>query len=182
MAAKLTRLTHKIAMQLHLVAESCTICTSRSRRPARKFWIHPRTYLATDWMTVIQFSAGARMGFFFSIRHRVQTGSGAHSAPYSMSTGGSYPGHGVKLTTYLHLVTMLRIHGAVPPTFQYLFMAWCSGKHSDKIYFYISKECQNISISLFHHEINFCSIDKMITVLHHMFVCIVATVLTMITV
>jgi hypothetical protein len=36
MVAKLTRLTHKIAIQLHLVAESCTICSSRSRRPVRK--------------------------------------------------------------------------------------------------------------------------------------------------
>jgi hypothetical protein len=36
MAAKLTRLTHEIAIQLHLVAESCTICSSRSRRPVRK--------------------------------------------------------------------------------------------------------------------------------------------------
>jgi hypothetical protein len=36
MAAKLTRLTHKIAIQLLLVAESCTICISRSRRPVRK--------------------------------------------------------------------------------------------------------------------------------------------------
>jgi hypothetical protein len=35
-AAKLTRLTHKIAIQLHLVAESCTISTSRSRRPVRR--------------------------------------------------------------------------------------------------------------------------------------------------
>jgi hypothetical protein len=42
MAAKLTRLTHKMAMQLHLVAESCTVCSSRSRRPVRKLWIHPR--------------------------------------------------------------------------------------------------------------------------------------------
>jgi hypothetical protein len=42
MVAKLTRLTHKIAIQLHLVAESCTICSSRSRRPVRDFWIHPR--------------------------------------------------------------------------------------------------------------------------------------------
>jgi hypothetical protein len=33
MATKLTRLTHTIATQLHLVAESCTICSSRSRRP-----------------------------------------------------------------------------------------------------------------------------------------------------
>jgi hypothetical protein len=30
MAAKLTRLTHKIEIQLHLVAESCTICSCRS--------------------------------------------------------------------------------------------------------------------------------------------------------
>jgi hypothetical protein len=36
MASKLTILIHKIAIQLHLVAESCTICSPRSRRPARK--------------------------------------------------------------------------------------------------------------------------------------------------
>jgi hypothetical protein len=36
MAAKLTRLIHKIAIQLHLVAESCTICSYRSRRPIRR--------------------------------------------------------------------------------------------------------------------------------------------------
>jgi hypothetical protein len=43
MAGKLTRLTHKIAIHLHLVAESCTICSSRSRRPVRKLLDHPRT-------------------------------------------------------------------------------------------------------------------------------------------
>jgi len=36
MATNLTRLTHKIVIQLHLVAESCTICGSCSRRPVRK--------------------------------------------------------------------------------------------------------------------------------------------------
>jgi hypothetical protein len=36
MAAKLTRLIHKIAIQLHLAAESCTICSSRSRRTVRR--------------------------------------------------------------------------------------------------------------------------------------------------
>jgi hypothetical protein len=30
------RLTRRIVIQLHLVAESCTICSSRSRRPVRK--------------------------------------------------------------------------------------------------------------------------------------------------
>jgi len=28
--------THKVAIQLHLVADSCTICSCRSRRPVRK--------------------------------------------------------------------------------------------------------------------------------------------------
>jgi hypothetical protein len=36
MVAKLIRPTHRIAIQLHLVAESCTICSSRSRLPVRK--------------------------------------------------------------------------------------------------------------------------------------------------
>jgi len=31
MAAKLTRLTDKIAIRLHLMAENCTICSYRSR-------------------------------------------------------------------------------------------------------------------------------------------------------
>jgi len=36
MEEKLTKLTYKIAIQLHLVAECCTTCSSRSRRPVRK--------------------------------------------------------------------------------------------------------------------------------------------------
>jgi len=36
MVAKLTRLTHKIARKQHLVAESCTICSSCSRQPVHK--------------------------------------------------------------------------------------------------------------------------------------------------
>jgi hypothetical protein len=36
LAAKLTRLTHRIEIQLHLVAESYIIRSSRSRRPVRK--------------------------------------------------------------------------------------------------------------------------------------------------
>jgi len=36
MAIKLTRLTHKIEIQLHLVAQSSTICSSCSRRAVRK--------------------------------------------------------------------------------------------------------------------------------------------------
>jgi hypothetical protein len=36
MATKLTRLTYKIVLQLHLVADSCTICISQSRYSVRK--------------------------------------------------------------------------------------------------------------------------------------------------
>jgi hypothetical protein len=36
MAVKVTRLRHKIAIHLHLVVESCTICSSCSRRSVRK--------------------------------------------------------------------------------------------------------------------------------------------------
>jgi hypothetical protein len=49
MAAKLTRLTHKIAIQLHLVAESCTIYSSGSRRPVRKRLDTPSYPNDIDW-------------------------------------------------------------------------------------------------------------------------------------
>jgi len=44
MAAKLASLTHKIAIQLHLLSESCTICSYRSRRPVRKLLDTPYTF------------------------------------------------------------------------------------------------------------------------------------------
>jgi hypothetical protein len=47
MAAKITRLTHKIATRLHLVAESSTIYSSCSRRPVWKL-------LHTPWYDGIQ--------------------------------------------------------------------------------------------------------------------------------
>jgi hypothetical protein len=58
MTAKLTRLTHTIAIQLHLVAESFTICSSRSRRPVRKILDRPSydcsvSYL-TNWFLVAE--------------------------------------------------------------------------------------------------------------------------------
>jgi len=43
MVAKLIRLTHKIAIDLHAVAECCTTYSFRSRRPqSGNFWIQPR--------------------------------------------------------------------------------------------------------------------------------------------
>jgi hypothetical protein len=43
MAARLIRLTHRIAIRLHLGAEGCTICSSLSRRPVRKL-LHTPVY------------------------------------------------------------------------------------------------------------------------------------------
>jgi hypothetical protein len=48
MAAKLTRLTHKVMIQLRLVAESCTIFNSRCRRPVRKLLV---TLIYVTWPT-----------------------------------------------------------------------------------------------------------------------------------
>jgi hypothetical protein len=51
MAAKLTRLAHKISIQLHIVAESSAICSSRSRRPVRKLLVIP-SYVVMTWYSV----------------------------------------------------------------------------------------------------------------------------------
>jgi len=39
MVVKVARLTDKISMQLHLVAESCTICSSRTGEPVQKLLV-----------------------------------------------------------------------------------------------------------------------------------------------
>jgi len=42
MAAKFIRLTHKIVIQLHLVAESCSTEVLSPDGQSGNFWIHPR--------------------------------------------------------------------------------------------------------------------------------------------
>jgi hypothetical protein len=59
MATKLTRLTHKIAIQLHLMAESCTICSSRSWRPVRKLLDTP-SYQYTDLKPLCPYIGGVQ--------------------------------------------------------------------------------------------------------------------------
>jgi len=56
MAAKLTRLTHKIAIQLHPMAESCTICNSRSRWPVRKHLATPSYTISLRYILILSFS------------------------------------------------------------------------------------------------------------------------------
>jgi hypothetical protein len=49
MEAKLTRLTHNIVIQQQLMAERCTICSSRSRRPVRKL-LDTSSYRLEQWL------------------------------------------------------------------------------------------------------------------------------------
>jgi len=53
MVTKLTRLTHKIAIQLHLVVESCKICSSRYRQSVRKLLDTPSYVCMCDVFTEI---------------------------------------------------------------------------------------------------------------------------------
>jgi len=61
-------------------------------------------------MIGVEFPEGAMIGIFFF-------GSGAQQASYPTSNGGSFPGglsgQGVKLTTYPHLLLMVRMGGAI---------------------------------------------------------------------
>jgi len=45
MTAKLTSLTHKIAIELRLVVESCTISVLISGGQSGNFWTHPRRHI-----------------------------------------------------------------------------------------------------------------------------------------
>jgi hypothetical protein len=104
MAAKLTRLAHKIAIQLHLVAGSCTICSSRCRRPEanRKVSVKcsvNRIY-ATDRNSKFQLEIQLCKSNFLgrcllwtspcSRTRKLPTNSGGHY--YPAGTGGSCPG------------------------------------------------------------------------------------------
>jgi len=55
MVAKLTRLTQKIAIQLHPVAESYTICSFRSRRTVRKLFDTPSYTYYVIWDDTVRF-------------------------------------------------------------------------------------------------------------------------------
>jgi hypothetical protein len=101
MAAKLTILTHKIAIQLHLVAESSTTCSCRSRRTVRKLLNTPSyNDQATSWTTRVRF---------------LQEYGSFSSPPRPDRLWGPLSGWVVKMTTHLHLVPWLRMSRVVSP-------------------------------------------------------------------
>jgi hypothetical protein len=86
MAVNLTRPTHKIAIQLHLVAESCTICSSHSRRPVRKLLSTPSYGVITQTTTVTAYwfpsshkQSKVKVTLFLTSHHAMET--------YSRSVG-----------------------------------------------------------------------------------------------
>jgi hypothetical protein len=71
----------------------------------------------------VRFPAGAG---HFSLHHRVQTGSGSHSASYPMVNRGSFRENKAAgaWNWPLHLLSRSKMRGAIPPVPQYAFMAW----------------------------------------------------------
>jgi hypothetical protein len=85
MAPKFTILTHKIAIQLRLVAEGFTICISRSRQPVRKLLDTPSYFRSGQNSTRGRINPfyeymrlllrGGPNNIFFSLSHK-QRGEG----------------------------------------------------------------------------------------------------------
>jgi hypothetical protein len=79
MAAKLTRLTHKIVIQLDLVAESCTIPTSSSRRPVRKLLDTPSyvfMHACTKYVCIIFHKVKEKLPLCLTKHHAIKTCGG----------------------------------------------------------------------------------------------------------
>jgi len=62
------------------------------------------------WMIGVRFPPWAGN---FSLRHRVQTGSGAHTSSYPKDTVGSFPGS--EANHLLHVLPRIRIRGFILP-------------------------------------------------------------------
>jgi hypothetical protein len=86
--------------------------------------------IETGWTIGVRFPARAGN---FSLRHRVQNGSGAHPASYQMGTeglfAGALSGQVVNVTFHFHLVLKSKNAWRYTSIPQYIFMALCLVKH-----------------------------------------------------
>jgi hypothetical protein len=90
-----------------------------------------------DWGSRVRFPAGAGN---FSLHHRVQNNSGAHSASYPMGTRVSFPVvKRPERETDHSPPSSVEVKNAwsYTSTSQYVFMAWCLVKHKDNFTFYL---------------------------------------------
>jgi hypothetical protein len=72
MATKLNRLTHKIAIQLHLVAESYTFAVVVPGGQSGNFWWHPRILNRAIIKEVNMLDTLSKMRHYQSGRHKLQ--------------------------------------------------------------------------------------------------------------
>jgi hypothetical protein len=79
-------------------------------------WYLSNRYFFIEWYLVkhIDYFTITFTDAMVSHHHRVQTGSGAHPASYANSYWVLLL-RGVKLTSHLHIVSRLRMCGAIPP-------------------------------------------------------------------
>jgi hypothetical protein len=96
MTVKLTRLTHKIAIQLHLVAESCTIFSSRSSRPVRKIWVHPRLL-------------NPKVTYAFKMGYNVAVKNQTHSRTATLKTDDTKPDSEPVHPPHILIINALRL-------------------------------------------------------------------------
>jgi hypothetical protein len=90
-------------------------------------------YGLDDWGSRVRFPAGAGN---FSLHHRVQNGSGAHPASYSVGTMGSFPGSKAAGAWSWPVTSIYcrgrRMCGAIHPLRQYAFIVLCSVKKAQE--------------------------------------------------
>jgi hypothetical protein len=99
------------------------------------------------------------------LHHRVQTGSGAHPASYPMGNGGFFPGGKVAETLswpliFIYFVGQRRC-GAIHLLPQYVFIAWCLVKHSDKLYLLSTPRSFEWTLPLRFSDQNFVGISRL---------------------
>jgi hypothetical protein len=93
-------------------------------------------YGLDDRMTWVRFSPGA--GYFFFFPHHVQTGSGPTQSPVQwileyISLVVKWPER--EADNSPPYIAKVRMHGAIPPLPQYVFMSWCLVKQWDSFNF-----------------------------------------------
>jgi hypothetical protein len=110
-------------------------------------------YGLDDWMIGVQFLVGA---VIFSLRHCVQTGSGAHPASYLMGTGALSLGvkrPGREADHSPPCSTDVKNEWSYTSISQYVFMAWCLVKHRDNSTFTLP--CYIMTLFHLHRLLNF---------------------------
>jgi hypothetical protein len=134
-----------------LPSSSVSHCNTMSRHDLEdldlRIYLPCQLFLPTSRVSLVSIETGYRLDnqtisvWFlrgagnFSLQHHVQTGSGAHPASYPVGTGGSFPGGKATGAWSWPLTSILcqgqRMHGAIPPPSQYVFLVWCLVKHRD---------------------------------------------------